>query len=245
MDSATITIGNLKYTLTPIYDQQMWNWWNALQIQPTAIPQFFFPRKNDFGIWPIPTGAYTITFQRFYRDRNLLVPDYLTGTVSLTNGSATITGSGTTFTPAMVGRWITVTDTSVPGEGYWYRIGAYVSATVLTMETDWAAISVSGAAYRIGESPEMPEEGHTILASGTAADFYGGLRSDTAKATQFDNMFWSGSYSNSSRDITDKNITSGLIGLRRKYADRERTNLVRRQPPMISPSYKIFAEVLT
>lgn len=245
VDSATITIGSVQYTLTPIYDQYTWNFLNAMQIQPTAIPQFIFPRKDDFGIWPIPQAIYTINFQRFFRDRNLLVPDYLTGTISLSASSPTITGSGTAFTPAMVGRWFTVTDTTVPGEGYWARIGGYTSGTILTMETDWWNANASGATYRIGETPEMPEEGHSMLAFGTAADFYGGLRSDAVKATQFDNMFWSGSYSNSSRDMNDKNITGGLLGLYRKYKDRERDVIVQRQPSILPPAYKIWAESLS
>lgn len=245
VDSATITIGSVQYTLTPIYDQYTWNMLNAMQIQPTAIPQFIFPRKDDFGIWPIPTAAYTITFQRFFRDRNLAVADYSTGTLTLTSGSAAVTGAGTTFTAGMVGRWLTVTNTATPGQGYWYRIGAYTSATSITLETDWAAATVAGTAFRIGESPEVPEEGHVMLAMGTAADFYSGLRSDTTKASWFDNMFWTGSGNNGSRDLADKNITAGLIGLLRRYKDRERDTIVMRQPHIISPTYKIFAESIT
>jgi len=242
VDSATITIGNVQYTLSPIYSQPQWNWFNALQIQPTAIPQLIFPKKDSFGIWPIPQAAYTITFQRFFRDRNMLVDDYSTGTVSLTAGDSTITGSGTVWTSAMVGRWFTVTNTATPGQGYWYRIGSFTSTTSMELETVWASASVSGTTYRIGESPEIPEEGHAILAEGTAANFYSGLRNDDKNAARFDNSFWTGSYTNTSRDEDDKNISAGLIGVIRKYKDRERDNIVMRQPQVISPVYKVFAE---
>lgn len=246
IDSASITIGSVQYTLTPIYDQYIWNMLNAMQIQPTAIPQFIFPRKDDFGIWPIPQAVYTINFQRFFRDRNMLVADYTTGLVVATSGSAIITGSGgATFTPAMVGRWFTITDTTIPGRGYWARIGGYTNGTTLTLETDWWAATTVASTYIIGESPEMPEEGHSMLPYGTAADFYAGLRSDTTKAAYFDNMFWSGSGANSSRDLNDKNITSGLIGLLRKYKDRERSVIVQREPRILPPAYKIFAQSLS
>lgn len=245
VDSATITIGSVQYTLTPIYDQTLWNWWNTLQIQPTAIPQFIFPRKNDFGIWPIPQAVYTINFQRFFRDRNLLVDDVSTGTVTVTSGSPTITGSGTAFTSAMAGRWFTVTSTSTPGQGYWYRIASYTSATVVTLETNWAAATLAGVSYRIGETPEIPEEGHVILPWGTAADFYGGLRADPTKSAYYNNLFWTGDSQNSARDFESKNVAGGLIGMMRKYQDRERDNLVRRQPEAYSPTYKIFAENIT
>lgn len=245
VDSATITIGSVQYTLTPIYSQQGWNWLNALQIQPTAIPQFIFPKKDSFGIWPIPQAVYTINFQRFFRDRNMLVDDYLEGNVSLTAGDATVTGSSTTFTPAMVGRWFTVTNTATPGQGYWYRIGSYTSSTSIELETAWASSTVAGTNYRIGESPEIPEEGHIMLPSGTAADFYAGLRNDANNASRFDNMFWTGSFTNTSRDQSDENISGGLIGMLQKYRDRERDNIVIRRPNIISPTYKIFAEDIT
>ena len=245
VDSATISIGNMKYTLQPIYSQQQWNYWNALQIQPTAIPQFIFPRKDDFGIWPIPTDVYTITFQRFFRDRNLAVEDYITGTIDVTNDDTTITGTNNQFTDAMVGRWLTVTDISIPGQGYWYQIASVTDSSHLKLSVPWAAISSNDVAFRIGESPEIPEEAHSILPYGTAADYYSGLKNDADNATRFDNFFWSGSFNTSSRDLADKNITAGLIGLYKKYMDRERDNIIQRQPQQLSPSYKIFAQEIT
>lgn len=245
VDSATIIIGSVQYTLTPIYDQYSWDMLNALQIQPTAIPQFFFPKKDTFGIWPIPQAVYTITFQRFFRDRNMLVDDYSEGTVAVVSGDNTITGTDTVFTEAMIGRWFTVTNTATPGQGYWYRIGAVTDGTTLELETDWNSISSSGTTYRIGESPEIPEEGHVMLPAGTAADFYAGLRNDPDNATRFDNLFWTGSYVNSSRTEDDKNISGGLIGMLRKYKDRDRDVIILRNPDIISPTYKIFAESIS
>lgn len=245
VDSATITIGSLQYTLMPIYDQQTWNQLNAMTLQPTAIPQFIFPRKSDFGIWPIPQAVYTINFQAFLRDRNMLVDDYIAGTATLTNGSATLTGVGTIFTAAMVGRWFTVTDTSQPGQGYWYRIGAYVDTTHLTLETYWAGTAATAVAYRIGETPEIPEEGHIMLPWGTAADYYAGLRNDAENSARFDNSFWTGSMAQTSRNWDDKNIAGGLIGMKRKYEDRGRDNVIHRGPTVISPYYKIWSETIT
>lgn len=162
-----------------------------------------------------------------------------------TSGSTTITGTGTVFTSAMVGRWFTITNTAVPGQGYWYRIASVSSVTSLTLETMWAAATTSSVAYRIGESPEIPEDGHVILPAGTAADFYAGLRNDSDKATLWNNVFWTGDMTNTIRDIDDKNVSSGLIGLIKKYKDRERDNLVERQPSIISPVYKIWAESIS
>jgi hypothetical protein len=245
IDAVSITIGGRQYGLTTIYDQEMWNFWNALQIQPTAIPQFIFPRKSDFGIWPIPQDVYTINFYGFMRDRNLLVDDYTSGSVTVTAGSATVTGLGTTFTTAMVGRWFTITDTSVPGQGFWYKVATWVSATEITLETFWAGSNASGATYRIGECPEIPEETHTLLAAGTASDYYSGLRNDAANALRFDNMFWTGSYNNSNRNIGDDNVQAGLIGLVNKYQSRDRDVIIQRQPKIISPTFKIWSQTIS
>lgn len=245
VESVTITIGSVQYTLSPIYSQDQWNWFNALQVQPTSIPQLFFPRRDDFGIWPIPQDAYTITFQRFFRDRNLLVDDVTSGTVSVTQGSTTITGSSTTFSAAMAGRWFTITDTTAPGQGYWYRIASRTSDTSITLDTYYAGTTGSGLSYRIGETPELPEGAHHLFPYGTAADYYAGLRNNVENSKRFDNYFWTGSMSNISRDITDKNITGGLIGLQRKYKDRDREVIVERRPTLLSPTYKVFAETIS
>lgn len=246
VDSATIIIGSVQFTLTPIYSQQSWNMLNALQIQPTAIPQFIFPRRDDFGIWPIPQAVYTISFNRYARDRNMLVDDYVTGTVSLTNGSVTVTGTDTVFTEAMIGRWFTVTDTAQRGQGYWYRIADYNSATSIELETFWNGPTTSSAVtYRIGESPEMPEEGHAILASGTTADYYAGLRNDSKTATWFNNVFWTGDGQNSTHDLDSTKAPGGLIAILRKYKDRERDNVVIRRPPILNPASNLFAQTIT
>ncbi|MBZ5529721.1 MAG: hypothetical protein LAN71_17730 [Acidobacteriia bacterium] len=245
IDNMTITIGSYKYTLSPIYSQTAWNQLNALTIQPTAITQFYFPRRDDFGLWPIPQAVYTITFNGFMRDRNLLVADASNGTVTLTNGSATVTGVSTSFTEAMEGRWFTVTTTSQQGQGYWYRVSSVTSTTVLTLETVWAGSNAAAVNYRIGESPELPEEAHILLPDGTASNYYGGLRNDQTTASIFDNLFWTGSRSNTSRDKNDKNISAGLIGLIHNYENRDRSNLIYKVRGPMSPYWKVWSTTLS
>jgi hypothetical protein len=245
LDNITITIGSMTFTLTPIYDQAIWNQLNALTIQPSAIPQFYFPRKDDFGIWPIPQDAYTMTPYQFSRDRNMTVDDETTGTVALTLDDETVTLSGGTFSEAMVGRWFTVTDTTKPGQGYWYRVATYTDTTHIELDRKWNAATLSGATYRIGESPEIPEEAHILLPDGTAADFYSGLRNDQTQATWFNNKFWTGDGNNNSRDIGSENVRAGLIGLINNYQNRDKSNLVYRNPVPVSPYFKVWASSIT
>ena len=245
LDSVKITIGSVTYTLSPIYDQVTWNQLNALQFQPSAIPQFYFPRKDDFGIWPIPQAVYTLTFYAFMRDRNLLVDDYTAGTALCTTADATVTGTSTTWTAAMVGRWFTITDTTKAGQGYWYRVATYTSATSIELDRPWNAATITTSTYRIGESPELPEETHILLADGTAADFYSGLRADPTKATWFENKFWTGSGNNNNREIGKAELGGGLLGIVNNYSNRDKRHLIYKNTRPMSAFWKIWATTLS
>jgi len=246
IDDVYITIGSVKYPMQIINSQHAWDVLNAIQIQPSTIPQFIFPRKADFGIWPIPQDAYTITFNYYIRDRSLLVEDYTIGTITATNGDATIIGDGTTFTSAMVGRWFTITDTTNADYGWWYRVSAYNSTTSLELENSWQGTTIlTGVTFKIGQCPEIPEEGHILLVDGVTADFYAGQRSDIEKATWFDNMFWTGQGNNNNRKLGDDTIKGGLIGLANRYSDRDPSGLIRRQPKIFPPEIKIWGTTIS
>ena len=115
IDGAYITIGAVNFPLKVLNAEYNWEQLNAIQIQASALPQFLFPRRDGFGVWPLPQAAYTGTIIYHYRDRNLSVADYSIGTVQVQIGaSATaIVGTNTVWTAAMVGRWFTVTDTTL------------------------------------------------------------------------------------------------------------------------------------
>lgn len=245
VEDVVVTVGSVNYPLEIINSQKQWDTINSLQIQPTAIPQFFFPRRDDFGIWPIPTDAYTITFNYHYRDRGLQIADYNTGTITTTNGSTTVTGSATSFGAYMVGLWLQVTDATTTGWGYWYRIGSYSSTTSISLEQYWQTASLSGVTYRIGQLPEIPEEGHIMLCDGATADFYAGMRSEIQQATWFNNKFWTGDGNNNSRTEGDQSIKAGLIGMMNYYADRNKTTLINRQPSVGGSASKIWATTIS
>lgn len=57
--------------------------------------------------------------------------DYTTGTVAVANSTGVVTGTGTTFTAAMVGKPFKAT-----GHTKWYRVASYSSATSITIEND-------------------------------------------------------------------------------------------------------------
>lgn len=245
IDGMFITVNSVNYPMRIIDTTNGWEQLNAILIQASALPQFYFPRRDDFGIWPIPQVTYGGTLLYHYRDRNLSVADYNTGTVSVTQYSSQLVGSGTTWTAAMVGRWFTITDTTVPGQGYWYRVTGFVDATHLNIYQQWPNASASGATYRIGETPETPEETHIDLVNGTTADFYGGMRKDPANYTYYSNLFWTGDPGNPSRKEGDTNIAAGLIGAINRYGDRDDTRLVKKRPRLNPLQFKAWATTLS
>lgn len=73
-----------------------------------------------------------------------LVPVYSTGTIAVTQGNRTVTGSGTTWTAAMVGRKLLC-----PNNEY-YKIASFVSTTSLLLTEPYQGTTVSsGGIYQI------------------------------------------------------------------------------------------------
>lgn len=78
--------------------------------------------------------------------------NYTTGTITVTNGSATITGSGTswaTTTNAVVGEYIKLPD------GKWYMISAIGSNTSITIEVEYQGSTLAGQSYTISPWGEV------------------------------------------------------------------------------------------
>lgn len=87
----------------------------------------------------------------FYGDvgaGNRVGTDYTTGTVEV-DASGNVTGAGTTFTAAMVGRGF-----KASGHSKWYRVASYVGATSITIEDDLDDVSstYSGGAISSGST---------------------------------------------------------------------------------------------
>lgn len=72
------------------------------------------------------------------------IPEYTTGTVDVTEGSKTVTGTGTTWTPDMVGRLFKVTSFEEP-----YRIENVASATSLTLTLPFNNVDGTEQGYTI------------------------------------------------------------------------------------------------
>jgi len=242
VDGITISVGAagsssyIKYPLTLESSQLEWERKNVIPMQIAIPPKNYFPRRDDFGIWPIPRTLYTAHCYYHYRDRNLSVADYTAGSITLTQNSNKVMGSSTIFTAAMVGRWLEVTDTTIPGQGYFMRINHFTSTTQIELDQVWTGTTSSGiTSYIIGESPEIPEDLHMYLVSGITAGYLMDVRKDIDNGPKFDNHFWTGNMQNAGRKENDENITGGLIGGMKAYGDREDQRIIDRNESNFNP----------
>lgn len=151
------TSGSVTYPLRQIHNETEWDALNTTsQTGNWAI--YFFQRGHDeIGIYPTPSDNITDGLEIAYepRDKSLTQDDYTTGTVTVAEGSAAVTGSGTTFTQSMIGRVFKTTE-----DGYAYKVAGYSSATSITLEEPYIGQGGSSRTYKIGESFLFPEEFH-------------------------------------------------------------------------------------
>jgi hypothetical protein len=87
--------------------------------------------------------AWQWSFLKGYANLQLVAP-YSTGTVSVTNSSTTVTGSGTSWTSAMAGRHFRL-GSAIP----FYKISAVVSATEITLASAYGGDTATGQTYEI------------------------------------------------------------------------------------------------
>lgn len=161
-----ITIGGIDYPLDEISDPDTWNIMNRDRAtERSDFPRFYHIKGADqFGIFPIPSSdvANGGTIRYEPRMRRLVASDYITGSVALTNDSAAVVGTGTTFTAKMVGRTLLVED-EADLDGIGYTIDSFTDATHITLENFYMGNSGTGLSYRIGVVPHLPDEFHESL----------------------------------------------------------------------------------
>jgi len=233
IESITVVVGSVTYTLKPIHSYKKWTEMNAITIQAGALPTHYFKRESDFGIYPIPQDAYTVAMIYNVRGGGLVRTDYITGTVTTVNADETATGSGTTWNSTATvrpGDWFVQTDANAEPVGNWYEIDSITDATHLELKRTWNDTAIAASTYKIGQTPFGPPEGHELRAWGALADYFAGFKQSQSKAQGWNNMFWTGDYSNTSRMRDPDKVTGGLIGLIMDYENRDDSQLIDRNP---------------
>lgn len=146
-------VGNgIAYISTPIYDDDTWNLLKSPQVNSSsdALSNHRI-LGNDIQLYPTPaTDNQMLVMSYSRRIKDMTADDYSTGTVTVNKGSATVAGSGTSFTSAMIGRFINL-------NGYWYEISGFTSSTSITLLKPFQESSLTSVSFTVGELPRLPE----------------------------------------------------------------------------------------
>lgn len=219
LESMTIDIGELVPPLRIIQSQDEWDRLIAVPMT-SSYPTHVFVQRDTFSLYPTPTGVYTLRITGTFMPVNMTEADYTTATVALTSADETVTGSGTTFTSAMVNRWFAVTTGGIPYQNF-YRIGTFTDTTHLELDRKVIEATASGLSYLIGQSPEIPEELHEFIPYRVAAVYAKLRRKDDSTAQELLNFFYTGDFNNSARR---GNIRGGVLGVLHDLKERGRDN---------------------
>ena len=145
----TFNLGNTQITVDTVAEIQ-----TAIDTVSAAGGGIVFLQPGTYVLTAnitIPSNVYLrgvagviLDLNGSYDIRGIGTNVYNTGTVSITNTGTTVTGVGTTFTSAMVGRYILLQD-------FWYEITAFTDTTHITIDTDrpYIGTTLSGSTYYI------------------------------------------------------------------------------------------------
>ena len=183
--TVSVVIGSNRYVPQEAPSQAAWDEINQQTTTTTNYPQWFFVYDNRVYFYPIPSSTGS-TVSLTYRARpvDLVLADYTTGTVT-TDGTATVVGSGTTWTKLNVGWKFKITPSTTAatdGDGFWYEIASITNDTTIVLTRAYAGANVTGAAYTAGQSSILPEAYQDLPAYGAAVIYFTGLNPDIPRA---------------------------------------------------------------
>lgn len=151
---------NIYYPVTPIFDADKWNQVVASRLGSSDVPLFTYIQDRTVNIAPTPaTTTNSVIMRGRLNIRDLTAADYTGNISTATSGSTAILGNATTFTAAMVGRYLRITNSATGGDGFWYKIAAYTDATHITLETPYEGTTLAAGSYAftVGEMSPIPE----------------------------------------------------------------------------------------
>ncbi len=210
--NVTITIGSTKYTPRQIKTREDWDRLTQSTNTTSNTPEFYFVFGKTLAFYPAPSSATasagTVAYMREHKD--LSIADYTTGTITtIASAGTTVTGSSTSWTSQMTGRYIRITDSNAAntGDGYWYEIASVTSTTILELVAPYngTSISVGSATYAIGQTSIIPEDFQLIPIHRAVENYFTYIQPDdvrSAKAKQ-----------NYSEGVKRMNIELGAVGV--------------------------------
>lgn len=156
--SSTDTI----YSPEMVFDPTKWKQILQYRLGTQDVPYFTYIENTTYKIQPIPSSTGNLIILRGrLQVRDLSIADVTNITVtSIGNADTTLTVSGG-MTADMVGRYVQITETTAAngGDGFWYQIGSFTSATIVGLAKPYEGTSIAAgtAACTIGQCSVVPE----------------------------------------------------------------------------------------
>lgn len=175
---STASDSSVIYTPEMVFDPTKWKRILQAKYGTQDVPYFAYVENRTYKIQPIPsTTGNLILLRGRLQTKDLTIADYTTGSiVSIALDGTAVIGVGTTWTKDMIGRYIQITETTAAngGDGFWYEIGTFTSATSigLTKKYEGTSIVAGTAAYTIGQVSAIPEAYDVGICYRSAALFW-------------------------------------------------------------------------
>ena len=196
LKNATITIGQLVYTPLPVHAIDEWTRLNAIPYT-SDYPAYYFIYNNQLNFWPIPsTTGSVISFNYQTRVPELTYADYTTGTIATASANSNlVTGTTTAWTAypqnvnlSYVNLMLRITPPD--GDGLWYPIQRFTSATALTLNLPLVNVNeLTSAAYTIGQVPLLHEDFQDMLVYGALKVYYTSIVPNAEQFKMYDALY--------------------------------------------------------
>jgi len=150
MISVKVQNGTYQFISKQVKNRDLFNQLTAVPFTSDYVTNYYIDSRTVL-LYPTPASSgnnITLYYKKLAKEIN--AANYTTGTITATFDDATITGSGTTFTAAMIGRYLQTQD------GYWYLIADVTSTTTLELEQPYQGTTGAGLPYIIGQMSVLP-----------------------------------------------------------------------------------------
>lgn len=179
--------GSSYFPLREVGSELTWEKLNAVPSVTLGIPRFFFMKGKDLiSIYPVPGSDLSEGLKVYFEPKQprMVSEDFTSGTVTVTQGGASITHSAAGFTEDMIGRYFFLSEV----DGYEYQVVDYTDTSTLVLENVYQGVSGSGKSFVIGVVPDIPSEYHDAIIDYCIARLYM-RRKDPKAARDFMNSF--------------------------------------------------------
>jgi hypothetical protein len=152
--------------LTEVKSEAAWRRLVSIKtINGSYLTDYRVMGSDKVAVYPTPSQSLQTGFRFIYQpqDHDLAFDDVSTNgygpiaginqTVTVTNGSPTVTATGSPFTADMAGWWFQLTNVT---DNTWYQI-ASATTSVLTLKSTFAGTSGSTLAFRVGQLSIIPQ----------------------------------------------------------------------------------------